>query len=251
MNQLYQRFFFCLFAFFLLSSSSAAQGKELLIVATDYPPYEFAVPQNGERGFDVEVVEEAFKRAGISVRFEFYPWSRALQMVEDGTAAGALTCAKNPEREKIYFFSDPISRMTDVFVVRKDHKFPPLSNMNDIKKYGLYPGTMRGNYTEKRYKQLGIPYDLSPSEVIALRKLADNRIDVIATIEENTLYNAKQLGIQDKIKTYKSEDVETSLFHVIFSKKWAGMKRIVHIFNENLSAMRQDGTYEKIHQKYK
>ncbi len=98
----------------------ASADSKVLIVATDYPPYEFEHPEGDLRGFDVEVTDEAFRRAGFKATYEFYPWSRALKMVNKGEATAALSTAKNPEREKTMIFSKPISSMTDVLLVHKD-----------------------------------------------------------------------------------------------------------------------------------
>ena len=82
------------------SDEAVAADKRVLIVATDYPPYEFEKPDGYSKGFDVEVVQEAFLLAGYAASVEIYPWPRCLDMVRQGLATAALTCAKNPEREK-------------------------------------------------------------------------------------------------------------------------------------------------------
>ena len=68
------------------------------ITACDYPLYGFEHPDGDKRGFDVEVVEEAFQQMGLTAVFEFYPWARALQMTKDGEVTALLYCIDTPER---------------------------------------------------------------------------------------------------------------------------------------------------------
>lgn len=76
--------FYFLLVFLPFAHAQKSIPEEVLIVATNYPPYEMENPEKGLKGFDVEVAEEAFNRAGIRTRIEFYPWARALEMSEEG-----------------------------------------------------------------------------------------------------------------------------------------------------------------------
>ena len=224
--------------------------KEVLIVATNYPPYEVEHPLNDLRGFDVEVVKEAFRRAGIRATFEFYPWQRAIEMVREGKATAVLTCAKNPERENFMIMSDVISLMTDIFLVRKEYDGPPLSTIEDLQGTELDVGTVRGYAYLERLEYYGIPYDLSPSDEIALKKLADERIDVMPALLENSSYLIQKHGLTGRFKWFVMKEFLTNEFHVCFSKKWPGVEEMVSLFNQGLRSMKEDGTYESIHKKY-
>ncbi len=99
------------------------------IGACDYPPYEFAYPEDDKRGFDVEVAEAAFQRVGIDTVFEFYPWARAIQMAMDGELTAVLSCVDKPKRREFFIMSDPISVSTRVSIVRKEYDGPPLNSL--------------------------------------------------------------------------------------------------------------------------
>ncbi|MDM8540574.1 transporter substrate-binding domain-containing protein [Desulfococcaceae bacterium HSG9] len=242
----------CIAAFTGILNAAEKADKEVLIVAVDYPPYEFEFPKGDLKGFDVEVTEEAFRRAGIKVRFEFFPWKRAMQMVKEGNATGALSCAKMPDRESFIIFSDPISRMTDIFLVRKDYKGPDISYYAQLKKLKLIVGTVRGDAYIERCKAFGIPYDLSPSYEVAKKKLIDGRIDIMPTLLENFLYTGRETNLTDHFKWFEmKEDFLVKDFHVCFCKKWPGVENIVTVFNEKLAEIKKDGTYDAIHSKYR
>ncbi len=244
-------FTLCAMVFCSSLFAGATADSRVLIVATDYPPYEFEHPDGDLRGFDVEVTEMAFHRSGVAATFEFYPWPRALEMVKKGEATAALTCAKNPGREKTMIFSKPISYMTDVLMVHKNYQGPALSKIRELGKLKLFAGAARGTYTEKRLKEYAIPYDVSPTEEIVVQKLADKRVDVMPGALENILYYSKKRGVTDQLKWFVMEDVKTNEFHLAFSKKWPGVEAIVSEFNRKLEEMKQDGAYDVIHRKYR
>ncbi len=233
------------------SDEAVSADKGVLIVATDYPPYEFEKPEGDLKGFDVEVAIEAFRRAAYAASVEFYPWPRCLDMVRQGLATAALTCAKNPEREKLFVFSEPISLMTDVLAVHKDYAGPELSRLRELGRHKLLVGAARGTYTEKRLVEYKIPRDISTTEEIVVRKLGDKRIDVMPTTLENFLYLSKKEGAAGQFKWFAMQDAKTSEFHLAFSRKWPGVEELVPEFDRKLEELKQDGTYEAIHAKYR
>ncbi|MGL1862401.1 MAG: transporter substrate-binding domain-containing protein [Pseudodesulfovibrio sp.] len=239
---------------FAVSSAYAAdQHEPLTIVTADYPPYEFEKPDGILRGFDVEVAEEAFRRAGITAVVHFYPWKRAYNMVVEGKAAAALSCVPNPTREtdKEIIFSDPISSMTDIYAVRHDYSGPPVQSREDVARNNLAIGTVRGNYISEKWTELGVVHDFSATEELVLRKLFDGRIDVMPATKENFYYRLKKSGQTHLVKSYVMKDAEVTTFHLGMSKKWPKAQSLIGMFNAKLKEMREDGTYDAIHARYK
>ena len=244
---------FAIFAFAAIFSPAriAAADSQALIVATNYPPYEIEHPDGGLRGFDVEVTEEAFRRAGIEATYEFYPWSRCMSMVKEGKATAVLSAVYKKERKKTMIFSDPISSMTDILLVHKDYEGPKLAKLKDLGKLKLLAGVAKGAFTEKSLIEYGVPYDVSPNDDIVLKKLLDKRIDVVPAVLESILYQMKNEGGADRFKWFLMEDVKTNEFHLAFSRKWPNVEKIAARFNHHLKEMKQDGAYDAIHRKYR
>ncbi len=69
----------------------------------DYPPYEM---QEGNRlsGFHIELIEAVASKLGIKVRFESYPWKRALTMVKQGKVDAISFVGKNDDRSTYIYF---------------------------------------------------------------------------------------------------------------------------------------------------
>ena len=229
-----------------IHSKYRSEAQMLRIGATHYPPYEFEQPSDGRRGFDAEVVEEAFQRAGLAVRFEFYPWARALEMAKEGTLQGLITCRKTSERNEFFLFSDVLSTSIRIFLLRKDYDGPPLRQLADIK--GMKAGMVKGYSSSDDLLQAGIEHDFSLNDEIALKKLADARIDVLVTNLENTQYLLRRLNLRDRFIWF---EVDETNFHLCLSHQWPRAEQALTQFNQGLQSLHEDGTYAKIHRQYR
>ena len=216
-------------------STAYAESPVLEIVACNYPPYELATPEDGLRGFDLEVVKEALSRAGYKTNFTFYPWARAYKMTAEGKAFAALSCSYKAEREHEIIWTMPISSMTDIYVVRSDYTGNPVVNKFVIAEEKLAFGNVKGNYVSEQWEGLGVTVDLSSSEELLMRKLLDGRVDVIPQVKENYLYYVKKKGLEGKFKIFEAEDNETSKFHLCISKKSPMLKKYELFLMKNLA----------------
>lgn len=89
----------------LVSVAGWAEGYSL--VSLEYEPYSYT--QNGSfKGYDIEVIEECFRRMGEDLDIELIPWSRALKMGMAGETDGVFGIFRRPERVEKMFFSEPV-----------------------------------------------------------------------------------------------------------------------------------------------
>lgn len=228
--------------------TGAMADETVVILATDYPPYEFEHSEDGKRGFDLEVVEEAMRRAGYTVEFRFYPWSRVMRMIRENEALAALSCSKTSERDTFIEYSSPISKLTEVLLVRKGFSGTIPNKYSDLG--DIEVGTMIDWAFSERLKELGIPHDLSPDEKVGMRKLAEGRVEGLLMVLESTLYLAKKMEMADDFKWAQIED-HVFDFHLCFSKERPETPKLLRDFNEKLAEMKGDGSYEAIHARYK
>ncbi len=238
--------FLILFISSLLMITQSRASETVRVVACDFPPYEFEHPVGELRGFDVEVVEEVFRREGITAVFEFYPWARAVKMAKDGEATAVLSCMATQKRRAILIVSEPISFSTIVFLVRKDYKGPPLTSFENLR--GLKVGAVKEYASSDSLIKHGIKLDLSVNDTAALKKLARGRIDVFNTQLEMIQYLSQSLGMRDSFKWFVQHKRN---YHLGFSKKWPDVKELVSRFNKGLKSIKEDGTYDRIHNKYR
>lgn len=76
-------------------------GQETMVIAIDeWPPF---IIFEGDKiiGLDIDLWNEISKRLGVKVKFERYPWARALKKMEDGAVDAMGGLAKTLEREDL------------------------------------------------------------------------------------------------------------------------------------------------------
>ncbi|MEH6633007.1 MAG: transporter substrate-binding domain-containing protein [Halopseudomonas aestusnigri] len=225
-----------------------AEEPVLIIHAVDFPPYEIENPGvDSLLGFDVEVVVEAFDRVGLRARIDFRPWKRIVAMAHAGTTVAMLSCEKSPGREDYINYSDPISKATRTYVASIDFAGDVPNSMEEAR--GLKILVISGYAAEKELKNADINYEPVIHDASALRILLNRDFDLFYSAREFVEYTAGGLGIADKVQYFDTG--KQVFFHLCFSKKWPNSKIIRDKFNEGLTIIREDGTYDTIHEKYK
>jgi len=134
-----------------------ALGQEIVVVRGDgnYSPYEMQ-EGNTLRGFHIELIETVANSLGIAVRFESYPWKRALTMVKQGKADAISFVGKNTDRSQYIFFTpgNELSFAYSGLVVLTSRALEfnfngrQLSNLKHFK-FGHNLGFIYGDYFDK------------------------------------------------------------------------------------------------------
>ena len=224
-----------------------AQDKIVLPIATEhYPPYEMLEAVAGLKGFDYEVLVEIFTRLDYQLDIEFFPWKRALAYTKQGKVLGVLTCAHTPEREEYIIYSNPISKRTTGYYVRKGFAGPKPLSIEDVK--GQRVASVSAYASLNALMDAGILPISSNDTQSAIKMLHRNRFDYLYLNRQSTDFIINQLGLSNFFTFYPINHKE---FFFCFSKNYKGVKEIVANFNQTLNAIKEDGTYKKIHDKYR
>ena len=237
------------FVWTVIVTNGAAAQESVRLLATHFPPYDIEGAEDGNRGFDVDVVEAAFKAVSVDVNIGFSPWSRILRLVEVGRVAGMISCADTPARRKVSLISDAISHASTVFMVRDDYDGKALSTFADIKTLRVL--AVRGYSYVNDLKEAGVEPFLVDSNDSIFRMLTKGRGDVVVVGKENALYLTKILKLDQKFRFYDIADLERGSFHVCFSKAFTGSDRLNQKFSEGLKIIKKSGAYDRIHDKYR
>ncbi len=223
-------------------------GKEIRLANGEWPPYlGKGLPKYGAIS---HIVTEAFHRVGLNVRYEFFPWVRALHVAHE-SFDGTLVWAKTPQRQQNFFYSEPV--MIDKVAIFY-HKDKPIrwNDIEDLKPYrvAIMRGYNNGNEMAKAEASGEYNFVTVTSETHALKMLFHRRIDI--AVIDNTV------GLELIRKDYSKK--EQSLFiahpksvvarplHVLLSRKFAINELYISKFNVALQEMKKDGTYDVIYQ---
>ncbi|MBL6933655.1 MAG: amino acid ABC transporter substrate-binding protein [Rhodospirillales bacterium] len=236
-----------LFFSWLEISGAASASDSVVFACNEFPPYKMENSDSGLPGFDVEFLEEVFKRAGISVQIEYMPWERALYEARYGRVDGVCSCSSTLEREKYLYFSDPLGKASSGLFSLSEKGFTNLTRVEDIgdKKVGVIKGyNIVENLHAAKIKNI---VELT-NESQGLEMLFRGRIDFYYSYDAPTLFYLKNRNQSDMV-TY--HEISYGDYYSCLSKNLDGSEVLLKKFNTGLRQIKKDGTYDKILARYR
>jgi len=223
------------------------KAETLELVTLQYPPYEYE--ENGRvQGMVVDLVKEVFHRMEQPINITLLPWARALQMIERGEADAIFTAYKNPEREKFADYSKEIlmPQIVSLFVLNDS----PVLFDGDLSKLNSYSIGARRKVSYGTIFDDAVKDKILSAPILAntgkqnVKKLLKKRIDILVSNKYGALYILKQLGKMNQVRELLPE-LQRVPSYIAFSKK-RNRVSIRDRFDDILSEMKTDGTYDKI-----
>lgn len=229
------------------NSTDQEQGDakiEKLTVGTEgtYAPFTFHNEEGELTGYDVEVIKEVAKRMGAEVEFMETQW--------DSMFAGlnskrfdliANQVGINEDRLANYDFSTPYTYSSSVIVTPT--KTTDITSFEDLK------GKKSAQSLTSNY---GAIAEENGAELVGVEGLAQS-IQLIKQGRADVTVNDK-LAVLDYMKNQNDKDVkivaesdDVSEMAFTFNK---GNEELVEAVNEQLAAMKEDGTLTKISQEW-
>lgn len=241
--QLHRLYFRSLLLTFLVLGYSLPiwAQTELRFITIDVAPWAFYDEQSREfEGAFVEVVKELRQRTGYDISISLTPFARVDREMESG---GHDCTILVPRGEDVVVGGELVS-YHDVGVV--PHKSIALTNYEDL--HSLKISLLRGSAITERFDtdpELKKEYDTD--YLIALRKLARQRVDAIAGAIPTILYLAEKNNLDQHLgQAFKLTEIP-----LVFqcSRKSPNLDAMPAL-NRAIEAMRADGTIDKIKADY-
>lgn len=161
-------------ALLMISPGIGAADPGWRAISGPLPP--FAYEQQGRpTGFMVDLVDEAARSSGTSLRIDFYPWARAVALAQAGPQTLIFPLARTPERERRFTWVLPLYVQDYVVIAARETAF--------VEK-GLAPSTrvglIRGTTLARDLPALrGRPVSDERDYSDLFRKLDEGMIDAI------------------------------------------------------------------------
>ncbi|MCK7551043.1 transporter substrate-binding domain-containing protein [Marinobacter goseongensis] len=230
-----------------LTVAAGTASAETLRVVTDpsFVPFEMMDPETGEMiGFDMEIIREVADRAGFEVDLNTMDFNGIIPALQTGNvdiAIAGITITE--ERQQIVDFSDPYYDSGLRVLVRADNDNVEALPDLEGKKIGTKIGSTSYDYLMKSLDENdGVtPYPGSSDMYMALMSRA---IDAVFYDAPNVGYFASTKG-KGKVKTV-GKLYEGQQYGIALKKgsEW------VDDLNDALAAMKEDGTYKAIYEKW-
>ncbi len=149
---------------FLAFARAGAEPKPVVVArVSENAPYFWS--ENGVwKGLDVEIYAAIAKEAGVELKFERLPWSRAIDYMKTGECGIMSQLSKTPEREEYMTFLGPYDLEEIVLVVKKADAKIRIANLDELAAASVAAG-----------KAIGIEEDAFYSDAFSERFANDER----------------------------------------------------------------------------
>lgn len=234
-------FFFCCF----FPSAVHSEAQKVIRIAGDnnFPPFEYLSDSGVYTGFNVDIMNAVSIETGI--RFEYYPmpWNEAVQAMRSGKVDAIQGMKYNQEREEIYDFSAPYFTSSQGIFVLKDNMY--IRKIEDLKgrKVAVQKGDVASGLLSK-VDRLKLVETNNQQE--AVQSLIDGKVDAFIGNRITGQYFLQKNEQQSLIKIV-GEPLDTTKYAIAVMPK---NKELLTIFNQAISQIKKDGTYEKIEKKW-
>ncbi|WP_420414824.1 substrate-binding periplasmic protein [Roseibium sp.] len=232
-----------------MSVSVAAAGKPTKIRLTngEWAPYQSEnLPEYGAAS---ELVTKAFEAVGIEVEYGFFPWNRAMMLVERGAWDGTFMWVLTPERERLYLPSDPLFTLREVVFFSHDN---PVAAQKAEDLTGKVMGALDSSAFGRQFTPLvendSIIVARVPNNQQLFQMLAMGRVDFVPELETSGY---------DAVREYLTEDQRNRIshlesltypwsYHLLISRQTEDGPYFVDAFNRGMAIIRANGEFERI-----
>lgn len=227
------------------ASTFAAHAADTLAVGAypTNPPFEYKNADGKFEGFEVDIVNEAAKRAGLTPEIADY----GFQALFSGIASKRIDVAISsititPERLKTVSFSQPYYDSDMGIAASKDSAVKGEQDLKG-KTVGVLSGSTGETWTKAHRDADGIG-DVKGynTQQEMLLDLSNGRLDAVVSDVPGMEYSftkMKGLAVKDRIKTGEQ-------YGLLMAKDSPDLAKL----NDALTAMKQDGTLAAIHKKW-
>ena len=236
---------FTMLLVFLILSVFMFSQETVRLTNGEWPPY---MGENiRENGLMSHIVKEALAIEGYKVEYSFFPWKRSYELAKTGEWDGTVGWKKNAEREKDFYFSDPILSVKEVFFHREDLNFD-WTDYEELKKYkiGISIGYSYGYDFDSMKDKLNV--EETTEDLANLRKLQGKRIDLFPCALEVGYFLIKQnfKGNEAKNLINHPKSINTAEYNLILTKDNPGNREIIIIFDRGLKKLKSSKKFDKL-----
>ncbi|WP_052667661.1 basic amino acid ABC transporter substrate-binding protein [Nitriliruptor alkaliphilus] len=219
-----------------------------LTVCSDIPyePFEFEDPDSdiGYSGFDIELIQAIAERADLDVEvtvtgFEALTSGTAMATGQCDVAASAMTITE--ERAEQIDFSEPYYEALQSLLVMSDSGIASIDDLEGTV-VGVQSGTTGEMYAQENVEGAEIRAFENPGDLFVA--LDSGQIDAVL---QDLPVNAERARDTDELEVVEEYDTDENYG---FALEQDRADDLLQVINDGLGAVRDDGTYEQLYDKY-
>ena len=226
----------------VLSLSATALAKEKIYVGTnaEFPPFEY-LEDGTITGFDMDLVQEIGKLVDADIKIvdmAFDGLLPALQMKKVDLVIAGMTA--NEERMKTVSFTQPYYTASQVIILKEGNT--SIKSFDDLK--GRRVGVMLGFTGDMVVSEIdGVKIERFNAAYAGIMALKADKIEAVVLDSEP----AKNYVAQNKGLVLADADAEQEEYAIAVRKN---DKALLEKVEKALSELKENGTYDKLIQKY-
>lgn len=200
-------------------------------------------------GLSTEVVTEMAKRAGIPAKFELGTWDTMYSRAQADKEACLYSAARELNRETLFQWVGPIA--TNSWALYAKQGFSgKIENLKDVARYRI--AAVVEDAKSQYLREKGATFlvealndEQNPPKLTTDPKATGGKVDLWVTGAYQAKKVAEKAGVKDIKQVFKLRDVD---LYLACSPRLA--KATVQKLDEALVAMKKDGSFKKIQDKY-
>lgn len=233
----------------LLPALAAPPTGPLLGFTENLPPLNY-LDAGGPQGFSVELLRMMAAQAALGLELQVLPWVRAVQVAESSPNSVLFSLTRTPEREAQYQWVGPIAQRRILIYKLASRSDLALSQLGDLG--GARIGVVRDSAADRALQAAGlrpgIDLEHGLDDATNVRKLLAGRMDYITLLDWAAAWNLRQMQLPyGTLQAVMEQDVGKAY--------WYGLRpdadpALVRRLQAALDAIRRDGRYERLRQRY-
>lgn len=218
----------------------------LLIYTEQYPPLTFRNSEGEITGFGTDIVYEIMKRNELYIDINLTPWSNGYNLALNNPNVCLFTMDRTEIRENLFQWVGPIGTNTTWFYIKEGSGIS-INSLDDARNLSSI-GTVDSWFSTQYLQELGFTNLIGGSDPNTMtQKLMMGEVDAFVCTDVTFPDILKDLGYE-YAEVIPAFSLMSSDYYVAFSKSTS--VEIVNQWQTTLDAVKQDGTYDAIHQKW-
>ena len=223
--------------------ASIASADELQVATSEWVPYVGKELPN--QGLAIDLVNRALVRAGHTTAVTIQSWSRTLEGADIGVYDLIAAAWYSKEREKSFIFSKPYL-YNEIKLLKNTASNFKFSSISDLE--GKTVGVLKGYaYGEQFNRARGILRVPGIHVLQNIKRVISGEIELTLDDERVLKYEIKHnISLNRDRLLFLPNPVSKNGLHIAVSRQNPKHKEIVQAFDKAISAMRKDGSYDRI-----
>ncbi len=231
----------------LRAPAAAEQQAPLRFTCNDFPPHKIEhVGSNEQRGFDIDIITEAFRRTGWPVEINYMPWKRALEFSTRDQFDGLCSCSYTAEREATLMFSDELFAVSVGLFALDPAALAGVTGIPDLKDRRI--GVVGGYNLEQELEAAGAKVSAASDDKRALEMLLHGNVELLYAYELPTRHFMRTRTL---IKQIEYHEIRRNPYYMCLNRKQERSAQAMADFNSALAEMKVDKTMKRILRRYR